>query len=158
VTRFEVTDRSNETIAVPPEPIWEVLTDPDLLARMTPLIDGIDVVGGDHWRWHLVTIGGLGHSVTPSFTVRMDFTDLERIDFAHDPPPSAKERAGADGVYTLEPVGPDSTHLAVDMTVHVDLPLPAVSRGAVTRVMKGTMARMGDRFAHNLCRHLGVTR
>lgn len=156
MTRFEVTDRSNDTLpGVPPEPIWEVLTDPKLLARMTPLIDRIVEVDDHHWRWHLTTIAGVGVAVAPCFTVRMDFEPTERIDFTHAP--AGRERAGADGVYTLTPVE-EGTHLAVDMTVHVDLPLPAMSRPAVTRVMQATMARMGDRFAQNLCSHLGVTR
>lgn len=155
MTRFEATNRSNDTLPVPPEPIWDVLTDPALLARMTPLIDRIVEVDEHHWRWHLTTIGGVGVAVAPCFTVRMDFDENQRIDFTHAP--RGRERAGADGVYTLTAVE-GGTHLAVDMTVHVDLPLPAASGPAVTRVMHATMARMGERFAHNLCRHLGVPR
>ncbi|MEX1178809.1 MAG: hypothetical protein WEB09_10135 [Nitriliruptor sp.] len=157
MTRFEARNTSNDTLPVPPEPIWEVLTSPKLLAEMTPLIEGITEVDATHWRWELASIGGLGTKVAPCFTVRMDFEEAERIDFVHEPPPGHKERAGADGLYTLTPVE-GGTHLAVDMTVHVDLPLPAMSRPAVTRVMDATMARMGDRFAQNLCRHLGIAR
>ncbi len=153
MTRFEARTVSEETLPVPPEPIWEVLTSPRMLADMTPLIDHIDEVDADHWRWHLANIAGVGVAVAPCFTVRMDFTEAERIDFSHAP--VGRERAGADGVYTLERVA-DGTHLAIDMTVHVDLPLPAMSRPAVTRVMDATMGRMGDRFTQNLYRHLGV--
>jgi carbon monoxide dehydrogenase subunit G len=155
VNRFEARNTSSDRLPVPPEPIWEVLTSPKLLAEMTPLIDHIDEVGDSHWRWHMANIAGVGVAVSPCFTVRMDFDPTDRIDFTHEP--DGKERAGADGIYTLEPIE-GGTHLAVDMTVHVDLPLPALSRPAVTRVMHATMARMGDRFAHNLCRHLGITR
>lgn len=154
MTRFEARNTSNDTLPVPPEPIWDVLTSPRLLAEMTPLIDRIDEVDDRHWRWHLTNIAGLGVAVAPCFTVRMDFEPAERIDFSHAP--RGRERAGADGIYTLETVE-GGTHLAVDMTVHVDLPLPAMSRPAVTRVMHATMNRMGERFAQNLCRHLGVT-
>jgi hypothetical protein len=154
VTRFEARNTSSDTLPVPPGPIWEVLTSPSLLAEMTPLIERIVEVDADHWRWHLTHIAGVGVAVSPCFTVRMDFDRTRRIDFTHAP--VGKERAGADGIYTLEPVE-GGTHLSVDMTVHVDLPLPALSRPAVTRVMHATMHRMGERFAHNLCAHLGVT-
>jgi carbon monoxide dehydrogenase subunit G len=157
VTRFEARNTSNDTLPVPPEPIWEVLTSPGLLAEMTPLIDRIVAVDDRHWRWHLTNIAGLGVAVAPCFTVRMDFDPTERIDFSHAPRNGSKERAGADGLYTLEQVE-GGTHLAVDMTVHVDLPLPALSRRAVTGVMHATMDRMGERFAQNLCRHLGIGR
>ncbi|MEX0836116.1 MAG: SRPBCC family protein [Nitriliruptor sp.] len=155
MTRFEARNTSSDDLPVPPEPIWEVLTSPELLAEMTPLIDHIDEVEDSYWRWHMANIAGVGVAVSPCFTVRMDFDPTERIDFTHEP--VGKERAGADGIYTLEPIE-GGTHLAVDMSVHVDLPLPAISRPAVTRVMHATMARMGDRFAQNLCRHLGITR
>lgn len=155
MTRFEARTTSTETLPVRPEPIWEVLTSPDLLAEMTPLIDRIVEVDEDHWRWHLHNIAGVGVAVAPCFTVRMDFDATERIDFTHAP--RGQERAGADGIYTLDRVD-GGTHLCVDMTVHVDLPLPAVSRRAVTRVMHATMDRMGERFAQNLYEHLGVRR
>jgi carbon monoxide dehydrogenase subunit G len=155
MTRFEARTTSTETLPVPPEPIWEVLTSPHLLAEMTPLIDRIVEVDDDHWRWHLHNIAGIGVAVAPCFTVRMDFDATERIDFTHAP--RGHERAGADGIYTLDEVE-GGTHLCVDMTVHVDLPLPAVSRRAVTRVMHATMERMGERFAHNLYDHLGIRR
>jgi carbon monoxide dehydrogenase subunit G len=153
VTRFEARTSSTERLPVGPEPIWEVLTSPDLLARMTPLVNRIDEVDADHWRWHLASIAGVGVAIDPCFTVRMDFEEHERIDFSHAP--RGNERAGADGIYTLEEVA-GGTDLCVDMTVHVDLPLPAVSRRAVTRVMHATMERMGERFAHNLYDHLGI--
>ena len=35
---------------VPRSAVWEVLTDPQCLTEMTPLLDGIRV-DGDRWRW-----------------------------------------------------------------------------------------------------------
>jgi hypothetical protein len=51
---------------------------------------------------------------------------------------------------------PGGTHLAISLTLHVELPLARVAAPAVTRVMKGTMQHTGDRFSADLLRHLGV--
>ncbi len=68
----------------------------------------------------------------------------------------ALERAGAHGTYELTPRADDTTHLVIDITLCVELPLPKLSRRAVTKVMSATMQRTGDRFAHNLYRRLGL--
>jgi carbon monoxide dehydrogenase subunit G len=164
VTRFSTTDASSDIVGAPREAIWKVLTDPQLLADLTPLIHEIAAVDDDHWRWQLVGISALGTRFAPCFTVRMRFVDQERIEFEHDPPTGATEHAGARGVYDLEDVAADATfpdggtRVSIELTVHVELPLPSASRGAVERVMGTTMRRMGDRFAGNLRRHLGARR
>jgi hypothetical protein len=132
-----------------------VLTDPDALTEMTPMLAGI-TVDGDRWCWRLGGIHALGIDFAPSFTERMVFHAPSRIEFHHEPPPGARERAGADGVYELAERGPDCTHLSIDLTIHVDLPLPALSRRAVERVMTSTMARTGDVFAERLAHRLGI--
>jgi uncharacterized protein YndB with AHSA1/START domain len=164
VNRFQTTDISADVVGAPRDDIWEVLTDPDLLARFAPLVDSITEVDADHWRWQLAGIHALGHRFAPCFTVLMKFDEGGRIEFTHDPPPNATEHAGAEGVYDLEDVAPSGefpdggTRVSIEFTVHVDLPLPAVSRPAVHRVMERTLGLMGDRFAANLRRHLGVRR
>lgn len=135
--------------------IWEVLSDPELLARFTPLIEKI-TTHGELWCWQLTGISALGVSIRPSFTERMALVDRERIDFRHEPPAGSDEKAGADGVYTLQDLGDVGTRLFIDITIWVDLPLPRLSRRAVERVMAESMARTGDRFAQNLYDHLGV--
>ncbi len=55
----------------------------------------------------------------------MTFDEPARITFRHDPPAGAAERAGAEGVYDLIELGPDATQLSIDITLHVELPLPA---------------------------------
>ena len=40
----------------------------------------------------------------------------------------------------------------------MDLPLPKLSKGAVTRVMNKVIDRMGDRFADNLLQRLEARR
>lgn len=155
MTSFSTRNVSNGDVPVPRSAVWEVLTDPRCLTEMTPLLDRI-TVDGDRWCWQLSGIHALGVEVAPSFTEQMTFDEPSRITFRHAPPAGHTERAGADGVYELTEVGPDRTHLSIDLTLHVDLPLPALSRRAVERVMASSMARTGDVFAERLYRHLGV--
>ncbi|WCO65444.1 SRPBCC family protein [Iamia majanohamensis] len=155
MSRFESRNVSEADVPASPAEIWAVLSDPDLLARFTPLIKAIST-DGDLWCWQLSGISALGVSVAPSFSERMHLVDEERIDFRHDPPAGASERAGADGTYTLTDLGDGVTRLFIDITIWVDLPLPRLSRRAVERVMDESMERTGDRFAANLYRHLDI--
>lgn len=165
MTRFQNRNVSTGDLPVSPETIWGVLTDPDLLAELTPLIKAI-TADGDRWCWQLAGISALGVSVAPSFTERMTFTPHERIEFRHAPPHGANEKAGVEGEYTITPIAGrrgDSrvaqgggVSLCVDLTMWVDLPLPGLSRRAVERIMAESMQRTGDRFASNLYAHLGI--
>lgn len=156
MTTFSTRNDSMEAISAPVDRVWAAMTDPDLLARLTPLIDRIDDLG-DHWRWRLVGIGALGVEIAPCFTVAMTFEEPRLIRFEHDPPAGATERAGATGKYEL--IGFDNgTVLDIDMEMHVDLPLPRMSRGAVERVMGRTTQLGGDRFFTNLLAHLDAER
>jgi carbon monoxide dehydrogenase subunit G len=159
VNRFEARNVSTGHVPVPRRRVWEILRSPDDLAEMTPLLDGISV-DGDTWCWKLSGISALGVEVSPSFTERMTFHPESEIQFRHDPPAGARERAGARGVYTLEDtvddMGGDATQLCIDITLHVDLPLPRASRRAVERVMSSTMVRTGDVFARRLYEKLRV--
>ena len=65
-------------------------------------------------------------------------------------------RAGAAGVYTLSDNADRSSHLEIDITLHVDLPLPKMSRRAVEGVMRASMEKTGDAFARRLYTHLGI--
>lgn len=164
MTRFSTRVESEDLVGAPREDIFAVLEDPNLLAHLTPLVEDITDLGDERWRWQLVGISALGTRFHPCFTVAMRFDEHERIDFSHDPPAGTQEHAGAEGIYTLEDVAPregfpdGATHVAIDLQVHVELPLPAVSRRAVEGVMQRTMNLTGDRFAANLRRHLGVPR
>lgn len=154
VTCFSSRNVSRADVPAARSRIWDVLTSPLLLAQMTPLLDHIEV-DGDHWCWKLSGVRALGVEVAPSFTEHMTFEPESRITFRHDPPGGA-ERAGADGVYLLEDNDDGSTHLCIDITLSVDLPLPRASRRAVQRVMSSMMHRTGDVFGNRLYRHLGV--
>ena len=155
MTRFQNRNVSTGDLPVSPETIWGVLTDPHLLAELTPLIKAI-TADGDRWCWQLSGISALGVSVAPSFTERMVFTPHERIEFHHEPPPGADERAGVQGEYTIAPLPDGGVRLCVDLTMWVDLPLPRLSRRAVERIMAESMQRTGDRFAANLYAPLGI--
>lgn len=148
--------RNRSTAVVPAEraAIWAVLSDPDALAALTPLVKAI-TAEGDLWCWQLGGISALGVSVSPSFTERMTFTEGERIEFAPDPP-LGEQRAGATGTYLLADAPNGATQLAIDITITAELPLPRAARRAVEKVMASTMARTGDRFARNLYARLGL--
>ena len=152
---FETRNISRGDVPAPRRAIWDVLTSPGTLAELTPLLDDIRV-DGDRWCWQMSGISALGVEVAPSFTERMVFDPHDSIRFTHEPPPGANERAGANGIYTLQELGEDQTRLEIDITLHVHLPLPRMSRRAVERVMWSTMNRTGDVFAKRLYERLGI--
>ena len=165
MTQFSTRIESADVVGAPREAIFAVLRDPDLLAELTPLVEAItEIDDTPRWRWQMTGISALGTRFHPCFTVAMRFDDPQRIDFHHDPPAGATEHAAAEGIYELGEVAasddlPDGgTHVAIQLDVHVELPLPKVSRRAVERVMHRTTEKMGERFAVNLRRHLGVRR
>jgi carbon monoxide dehydrogenase subunit G len=154
LTIFTATNTSNGVVAADRSAIWRLLTDPAKLAEMTPLLDHIEA-DGDRWRWVMTRIPILGISIAPAFTERMIFTPEERIAFTHAPPDGKPERASAEGTYHLTEVE-GGTHLAIDLKLCVELPLPRMAKRAVDGVMDKVMAHMGDRFAANLDRELGL--
>ncbi|HEX4902538.1 MAG TPA: SRPBCC family protein [Acidimicrobiales bacterium] len=155
MTCFRSRNQSQGTVPAPREALWEVLTDPAALTDLTPLLSGISV-DGDRWCWQMAGIRALGIEVAPSFTERMRFEAPSLIEYRHEPPAGTVERAGADGTYQLTELGPERTHLSIDLTLSVELPLPGISRRAVEKVMTSTMARTGEVFAERLARRLGV--
>lgn len=158
MTRFSATTSAEAVVAAPRQAIWDVLVDPAKIAELTPFLKRV-TADGEHWRWEMSGLEVLGVKVAPSFTERMVFDDLERIEFHHDPPTGEKERSGVEGWYDLSDAdasdGP-ATHLATSLEITLDLPLPKLSSPAVTSAMKGVMKTMGDRFSANLLRELGL--
>lgn len=154
---FTTTKHSVADLPVPRERIWAVLTDPALLAELTPLLTSIEA-DGDLWHWRMSKVPGLSIAVRPEFTERMTFAEPERIDFVHEP--LGDENAGAEGWYLLTDVGTADapvTKLEISLTIRVDLPLPRLSAPAVQAAMKGVVASMGSGFATNLEKHLGLS-
>jgi hypothetical protein len=70
-------------------------------------------------------------------------------------PPGPREWAGAEGWYQLTD-HPAGTHLAISITLSVELPLARLAAPAVETVIRTSMAVTGSRFASNLDHHLGI--
>lgn len=156
MTWFTASTQSEAVINAARTDVWAALTDPVLLAKLTPFLRRIDVEG-DHWRWDMGTVKILGASVSPTFTELMTFEEGATIDYRHDPPEGGtRERAGVDGWYHLEDAGEGRTRLAINLGVRVDLPLAKLAKPAVTTAMKGVLAGMGRKFSANLLDHLGA--
>lgn len=151
---FSASTRSVAKVSAEPAAVWDVLTDPDLLARLTPLLQTIEA-DGDLWRWQMIAIPVVGLKVVPAFTERMVFLAPERIDFHHEPPAGVVERAGATGHYELSPI-PGGSRLSILLRVEVELPLTRFAAGAVGVAMRGVLGSMGNRFSANLLDHLGA--
>ena len=152
MTTFTTSTRTGATVSAPPGQIWETLTDPAMIARLTPFLSRV-TERGDHWVWEMTKVPVLGKSFSFTFTERMTFDEPRRIEFTHDPPAGAGESAGVEGWYALEPRAA-GTRLETSMAISVDLPFPGLTRPAVTAAMKGVVTLMGQRFAQNLLRHL----
>ena len=154
MNRFSAATHSEAVVAADRAEIWAALTDPQLLPKLTPLLRRIDT-DGDLWRWHLMRIAALGVSISPMFTERMTFSDGTLIRYTHEAPAGTVERTGAEGRYQLSDA-PGGTLLDIDLTLTVELPLPRAAGPAVSRVIKTTMERTGERFSANLLAHLGL--
>ncbi len=152
MTRFTASTRSSSTVDFAREEVWAALTDPELLPRLTPYLQRIDV-DGDRWTWRIARVPVLGTSIGTSFTEVMTFEKPTKIDFTHDDSISS-EKSGVEGHYRLEEAG-SRTKLSIDLAVTVDLPFPGAARRAVQPAMSAVMMFMGRRFAHNLLNHLG---
>ncbi|MEO7070792.1 MAG: hypothetical protein ABI131_09910 [Nostocoides sp.] len=152
---FTARKQSEATLPHDRSAVWDVLVDPTLVARMTPMVSGIHAAG-DHWHWQLVTIPLLGRSFDLSFTEAMTFHPRSRIDFHHAP--TGTERAGTDGTYLLADAGARRTRLTIDLAVTVDLPFPGLARPAIAASMQTVLGAMGIGFARSIERHLSTRR
>jgi carbon monoxide dehydrogenase subunit G len=146
-TRRDVADVPHEVDAV-----WELLVDPDAVARLTPLVKSIEVDGGGRWLWTLQRVPVSGRRFDLTMTEEMTFTPKRRIEFTHGPLGDGI-RAGADGHYLLQPVD-GGTRLSIEITVTAQLPLPRLTGAAVRVVMHQVLTHMGDRFADNMLAEL----
>ncbi|QNN51288.1 SRPBCC family protein [Nocardioides mesophilus] len=153
--RFSTSVASDGVVSASPDTVWKVLTDPERITRMTPLLHRIDLVDGreDLWRWQLATVPVTGMTVVPCFTERMRFAEPTRIDYTHEPQGGTQERTGVEGWYELTEVT-DGTHLALGLTVHAELPLPRLATPAVRGAMHAVMGTIGAGFSRNLVREL----
>ena len=151
---FSAKTHAEAVVLAPQQDIWDVLVDPDLMAKFTPFLKRI-TADGEHWRWEMSGLDVLGVKVAPAFTERMVFDEPDRIEFRHDPPAGTKEKAGVEGWYELTPTD-DGTKLVTELEITLELPLPKASGRAVRAAMGKVIDTMGDRFSQNLLDHLGV--
>ncbi len=152
MTRFTASNRSAATLKSSRKEVWTALTDPELLPKLTPYLHRIDVED-DRWTWHVAKVPVLGKSIGTTFTEVMSFDEPTRITYTHDKN-RTEENSAVEGEYHLEEEG-SGCRVSIDISVSVDLPFPKATRRAVEGTMKGVMAAMGRRFAHNLLKHLG---
>ena len=152
MTRFTATNRSSATLKSSREDIWNALTDPTLLPKLTPYLQRIDA-DGDRWTWHVTKVPLMGKSIGTVFTELMSFDEPSRIGFTHDET-RKDEPTSVEGEYHLKEL-PEGTDVSIELTVTSELPFPRFVRGAVETGMSVVMAGMGRRFASNLLRHLG---
>ncbi len=153
MTRFTGTTNSAGIVTTDRDRVWELLTDPEAVARLTPFVSSIEA-DGDTWVWHMGDVPGLPVSFAPTFTERMRFTPRERIEYDHAPA-AGKEPAAVTGWYALED-REQGTYLEIHLEICVALPLPKVANRIVSGAMSQVMKRMGDRFAKDFTAELGA--
>lgn len=153
MTRFSASKQSAATVPSSRREVWAALTDPQLLPRLTPYLQQIEV-DGDTWTWHVVRIPVLGGSIGSTFVEQMSFEEEVRIGFRPHPD-HPDQPTLVRGEYHLEERGDDSTRVSIDIEVDTELPFPRIARPAVEAGMATVMAGMGQAFARNLLRHLG---
>ena len=141
-------------VDAPRDRIWAALTDPVLVAELTPFVRAIREEGA-HWHWTMSGLRVLGVGIAPSFTERMTDDEPRRIEFRHDPPAGVTERSAVEGWYSLEE-SEGGTRLVTALEITLDLPLPEASGRAVKAAMNRVIDRMGERFSKNLLSHLGA--
>lgn len=66
--RFTATNGSEAVVSADRTRIWQALTDPEPLPKLTPLLRRIDT-DGDVWRWHLARLSVLGVDIATTCTV-----------------------------------------------------------------------------------------
>lgn len=142
---FRSTRRDVAEVPHPVEAVWDILVDPDAVARMTPLVESIEVDDQGRWVWSLRRVPLPGHLLDLTMVEEMTFTPHTRIEFSHGPLERG-DRAGAEGYYALEPLD-GATRLSIELTITVQAPLPRLARAAVEPTMQRVLTHMGNRFA-----------
>ncbi len=161
MTGFTATTRAEAVVLATRQEIWDLLRDADCVARLTPFVTRIED-RGEHWIWSMTKLPVPRTTLSPTFTERMEFVELERIEFKHDPPEGSDENACVDGWYELEEdealAGePAATLLRTSLSITLDLPLPGALKPAVRASMKTVINQMGDRFSAGMLDTLGTT-
>ena len=80
MTRFTASNKSDATLKSSRKDVWVALTDAELLPKLTPYLNRIDVVD-DRWTWHVTKVPILGKSIGSTFTEVMTFDEPKQIGF-----------------------------------------------------------------------------
>ena len=152
---FSTSNRSAATVTADVEAVWDVLTDPALVARLTPFLQRVRRGGR---ALGLAADEGARCSARASRSRSASgwTSTPHRIDFTHDPAPGADEAAGVVGWYALALVRMGRTSRRRWRSPSTS-PSPVSSGPPSITAMKGVVALMGQRFSHNLLSHLGAT-
>lgn len=161
MTGFSASTTAEAVVLATRQQIWDLLRDADTVARLTPFITRIED-RGEHWVWSMTKLPVPKTTLSPTFTERMEFVELERIEFKHDAPAGSEENACVDGWYELEELEPQdgetaATLLRTSLSITLDLPLPGALKPAVKASMKTVINQMGDRFSTGMLETLGTT-
>ena len=81
---FTTSNRSVADVTADVNDVWEVLTDPDLLARLTPFLHSV-TEHGEHWVWQLTKVPVLGKNFSFTFRELMVFDEPHRFDITRSP-------------------------------------------------------------------------
>ncbi len=161
MTAFSASTTAEAIVLATRQQIWDLLRDADTVARLTPFVTRIED-RGEHWVWSMTKLPVPKTTLSPTFTERMEFVELERIEFKHDAPEGSDENACVDGWYELEELEPQdgetaATLLRTSLSITLDLPLPGALKPAVKASMKTVINQMGDRFSTGMLETLGTT-
>src|SRR3954454_22833804 len=128
MTRFTASTQSAATLKSSRKDVWNALTDPELLPKLTPYLQRIDVED-DKWTWNVTKVPLLGKSIGTTFTEVMTFEEPHRIAFTHDKE-RFEEQSAVEGEYILEDAG-QGCRVSIEIGVSVELPCAKVTRRAV---------------------------
>ena len=145
MTSFSASTQAEAVVLAPQQDIWDVLVDPELMARFTPFLRASPR--------RATTGSGSCPGSTCWAEGRAGFTErmvLHRSRTASSSTttrrPVATEQAGVEGWYALTPLD-DGTELVTELEITLDLPLPKASGRPCGPPCSKVIDTMGDRFS-----------
>lgn len=124
-----------------PERVWEVITDPAVLARTIPGCETLEQVGDDEYRMN-VSVGVGAIRGTYAGEVRLTDKDLPKSYVMHASGAGAPGNARAQVTINLEPAGEGKTNLTYSADAVIGGPVAGVGQRMITGVAK----RMAGQF------------
>lgn len=127
-------------LSAPPERVWEIITDPAVLARTIPGCETLEQVGDDEYRMN-VTVGVGAIRGTYAGEVRLTDKDLPKSYVMHASGAGGPGNVRATVTINLEPSG-EGTALTYSADAVVGGPVAGVGQRMITGVAK----RMAGQF------------